>query len=184
MSPSKGPRKRLRLDAATARRRILDVAEKRLIEGGPEAVRVQVIAKSLGITDAAVHHHFRSRQGLLEALLRRAGHSMAEETERILSSWDGDPASLHRVAELIAETYAERGFARLALWLSFQGWRSRGGGMFVPLVDALHTTRLRIARERGAAAARGPVDGRRDGAHPLELGRRSGEPAPGCRAHR
>ena len=53
-----GQRRRVRRQPDEARRLILEAAEKRLVEGGPEAVRVQLVAGDLGLTDAAVHHHF------------------------------------------------------------------------------------------------------------------------------
>ena len=68
-----GSKPRVRLPREDAQRAILDAAEKRLREGGPEAVRVQHVAADLGVTDAAIHHHFGSRRGLMEALLRFAG---------------------------------------------------------------------------------------------------------------
>ena len=36
---------------------ILDAAERRLHDEGPEGVRIQRIAADLGITDAAIHYH-------------------------------------------------------------------------------------------------------------------------------
>ena len=56
---------RVRRSRDEAQHAILEAAEKRLREGGPEAVRVQHVAADLGITDAAIHHHFGSRQLLV-----------------------------------------------------------------------------------------------------------------------
>lgn len=149
-----GPGARQRLPAEAARRAILEAAEKRLVAGGPEAVRVQLVAADLGLSDAAVHHHFGSRQGLLTALLRHAGRRLRDEIGEILSDAPGDPGGLRRVAERIAESYAERGAARLALWLSLSGWKPTGAGMFAPLVDAVHAARLAGARARRASPPR------------------------------
>ena len=148
--------RRVRRTPDVAQRLILDAAEKSLVEGGPAAVRVQVIARQLGISDAAIHHHFGSRQGLLEALLRRAGRGLRDAIGEILDNWDGDPSGLRRVADLIAATYADGGYARLALWLTINDWRgsSRGSGMFDPLVDAVHAARLQAARLHGAPRPR------------------------------
>ena len=140
------PTHRVRRSADEARRTILAVAEKHLAEGGPGSVRVQVIAREVGISDAAVHHHFGNRQGLLEALMRHAARSLRAQTESVLADWNGEPSGLHRIADGIATIYADRGYARLALWLSEDGWKSRGSGMFDPLVDAVHRTRLARAR--------------------------------------
>ncbi len=145
---------RVRRGRDEARRAILEAAEKRLREGGPLAVRVQHVAADLGITDAAIHHHFRSRQGLLEALMRFAGGRMRSELAAILEDWDGGPDGLGRVAELIADTYSVRGYSRLALWLSEGGWETTGEGLFDPLVDAVHRIRLKAARVDGGPRPR------------------------------
>jgi len=153
-------KRRVRRGRDEARRAILEAAEKRLGEGGPEAVRVQHIAADLGITDAAIHHHFGSRQGLLEALLRFAGRRLREEVDGILQllpeskqqskqGSDGHPEALERVAELIADAYAVKGHARLALSLALSGWEPSGGGLFEPLVDSIHRARLQAARAAG-----------------------------------
>ena len=44
---------------------ILDAAERRLHDEGPEGVRIQRIAADLGITDAAIHYHFGTREALI-----------------------------------------------------------------------------------------------------------------------
>jgi TetR/AcrR family transcriptional regulator, repressor for neighboring sulfatase len=144
-------RVRVRRPAAEARRVILEAAEKRLAEGGPDAVRVQLVAADVGVTDAAVHHHFGSREGLLAALLRFAGRRLRAE---VLAATASEPADFRRVAERILEAYADRGAARLALWLALAGHAPRGAGMYAPLVDAVHAVQVRRARERGVAPPR------------------------------
>jgi AcrR family transcriptional regulator len=41
-----------------------------LLDGGPEAVRVEKLARDLGVTKGSFYWHFRDREELLEALLR------------------------------------------------------------------------------------------------------------------
>ncbi len=142
--------KRTRRPAPAARRRILEAAEKRLIEGGPEAVRVQPLARELGVTDAAIYHHFESRQGLLDALLRHAGRGLKESIAGVVERLDADEIRVAEIADLILDVYERRGYARLALWLRLSGWRERGSGMLLPLAEALHEARQKIAAEAGA----------------------------------
>ncbi|MBV1885644.1 MAG: TetR family transcriptional regulator, partial [Parvibaculaceae bacterium] len=52
------PAKRIRRTAEEARRLILDAAEKRLAEQGPEGIRLQDIAKDIGVSHPAILHHF------------------------------------------------------------------------------------------------------------------------------
>jgi AcrR family transcriptional regulator len=144
-------RVRRRRPAAEARRVILEAAEKRLAEGGPDAVRVQLVAADVGVTDAAVHHHFGSREGLMAALLRHAGRRLRSE---VVAASAAEPEDFRRIAERILEVYADRGAARLALWLALSGRAPRGAGMYAPLVDAVHAMHVQRARERGAAPPR------------------------------
>ncbi len=144
--------RRTRLSAAAARRRILDVAEKHLIEGGPEAVRVQPLAREIGVTDAAIYHHFRSRQGLLDALLRHAGRGLKESIATVVERVDSPHLRIAEIADLILDIYERRGYARLAFWLRLSGWRERGSGMFLPMAEALHSARVRAALASGTDA--------------------------------
>lgn len=142
--------KRTRRTASAARRRILEAAEKRLIEGGPDAVRVQPLARELGVTDAAIYHHFESRQGLLDALLRQAARGLKESVVGAFERLDADAIHVDEIADLILDVYERRGYARLALWLRLSGWRERGSGMLLPLAEALHEARLTNASRAGA----------------------------------
>jgi len=93
---------------------ILDAAQKRLTEGGPEAVRLQDVARDVGISHPAVLHHFGSREGLLQALEQRA---MANLQADLLAARNSDHA-----LERVATTLGEQGHARLLAW-----WALRGG---------------------------------------------------------
>ena len=60
---------RRRRSAAETRDAILEAAERRLVDGGPEAIRLQEIAADAGISHPAILHHFGSREGLVEAMV-------------------------------------------------------------------------------------------------------------------
>lgn len=137
-------RPRRRLEAAEARRRILDAAEKRLSEGGPEAIRLQELAGDLGISHPAILHHFGSREGLLEALearsierlrsdlLARPGRSVGEDLERVFATLGGE------------------GHARLLAWRLLRAGRAparEGANLLRELADHFHAERLKEARE-------------------------------------
>lgn len=161
---SPGPGVRVRRDRDEAQRQILEAAAKRLREGGPDAIRIQQIAADLRITDAAIHYHFSNRQGLLEALLRHGARELRRRIDVALESWDGTPAGLQSVVEIIAEAYGPQGYAQLALWLASAGWKPPGGGLHEPLVDAVHKLRLRAATANGATRPR-----RRETQHDVAL---------------
>lgn len=142
------PRKRYPPDEA--RRRILDAAEAALRRGGIASVKIQPLARELGITDAAIHHHFKEgRRGLLEALLRRSGRRLREALAAI------DPASPAEIVESMARVYDDEGVGELVLGLYAAGWRDlSGSGMLSGLVDAVHAMRVRagIRAERDETA--------------------------------
>jgi AcrR family transcriptional regulator len=143
---------RIRHSADEAKRLILEAAERRFSEGGLDAVRVQLVARDVGMTDAAVHHHFGSRKGLLTALLRRAGRGVRAEVEAAVRSWSEGSRDLASLAGLFSDCYDRRGYARLAMWLTLSGVGNRGSGMLSALVDALRRSGAVAAREQGLIA--------------------------------
>lgn len=148
------PRKRVRRSAQASKLAILQAAEGRLIAQGPDAVRVQPIARDLGLTDAAVHYHFGSREKLLEALLRYSGRRFVDELGAAIAGHraEGEAFDLTRAGALLTDFYDRKGAARLVMWLSLSGWRPEGSGMLAPLVDWLHEVRSARAAAQGAPA--------------------------------
>jgi AcrR family transcriptional regulator len=146
---AKSPRIRRSVD--DAREAILEAAERRLIAGGPDAVRVQTVARDVGITDAAVHYHFGNREGLMDALLRRAGRRLRDELEAVADRWDTDTLDVGALIELFEETYARRQYARLTAWMTLHGWRPKGSGMLRDLAEGFHAARsAHVARTAAA----------------------------------
>jgi AcrR family transcriptional regulator len=130
---------------------ILEAAEKRLRDGGPAAVRVQLVARDVGLSDAAVHHHFGNREGLVAALLRHAARGLREQIDIAARSWGEGSRDLASLADLISDCYDRRGHARLAMWLMLSGARSTRSGMLSGLVDVLQTDGEIQARDSGVA---------------------------------
>ncbi|MEM9731508.1 MAG: helix-turn-helix domain-containing protein [Myxococcota bacterium] len=144
--------KRQRLPAREAKARILEAAEKQLIEGGPSAVRVQVLARGLGITDAAIHHHFGNREGLLAELLRSGGRRLRREVTRVISSWDDTSFDLGPLIDEILHVLDDRGYGRLALQLAMAGQENKGRGFFDDFTEAVRVARRHQAEARGLPA--------------------------------
>ena len=121
---------RLRRTAEEAHRRILDATEQRLIDGGPEAVRLHDIAADVGISHPGILHHFGSRERLLAALAERAIRNLERDLLAILATRrEGDPPAVraqraHALFERMHELWTERGYARLfaGLILSVGGY--------------------------------------------------------------
>ncbi len=146
---------RVRRSAAEARRVILDAAEKRLREGGPEAIRLQDIAGDVGVSHPAILHHFGSRAGLTLALQERA---MANLRSDLLTALGG-PAGSETAAAILDRVFAtlgDSGHARLLAWHALAndggGDAASGGDMLEALSDAIHRRRRQQASEQGAPA--------------------------------
>jgi AcrR family transcriptional regulator len=95
----------------------LQAAFPALRSGGVEAVKVEPLARSLGLTKGSFYWHFRDREALLEALLaeweRRAG-------ERILARIEGAGRSPEERLSLLFETVIREG--RGALDPAVRAW--------------------------------------------------------------
>ena len=135
------------------RRAILDAARRRLAESGPEAIRLQEIARDVGISHPTILHHFGSRDGLTQALAQDALDALEADLMAALV----EPAagvSAATVLEHVLETVGGSGHGRLFAWRSLcleaplpehsEQELLRG------LIDALHRRRTRLARERGS----------------------------------
>jgi AcrR family transcriptional regulator len=148
-----GPARRTRRTSAEARQRILEAAEVRLAEGGPDAVKIQPLAADLGITDAAIYHHFRNREGLLDALARFGARRLRDSMEEVVARQAQGTPDVQALVELALQTFEARGYSRLVLWLAAAGTSSdRGSGMFEAIVSAFEAARP--PRAKGASNPR------------------------------
>jgi len=147
--------KRVRRTRAAAREQMLDAAEDLLRAGGPDAVRVQRVARAVGVSDAAVHYHFESRDALLDTLLRRTGRRLRAQLAATLGRQreSGAPLDLTALARDLHAVFADAGYARLTAWMLLSGWTPTGAGMFREAGEALHEERRASARQRDQATA-------------------------------
>lgn len=95
---------------------ILDAAEKRLREGGPEAIRLQDIARDVGISHPAILHHFASRDGLTRALAERAVENLRADLVEALRVRPATEATALELLERVFATLGDSGHARLLAW--------------------------------------------------------------------
>jgi AcrR family transcriptional regulator len=82
----------------------IDAAWEALGEGGVEGVRIEQLARGLGVTKGSFYWHFRNRQGLIDALLDR-WFSLREENRAEFLAENPDP--VERMWKVI-----ERGITR------------------------------------------------------------------------
>jgi AcrR family transcriptional regulator len=68
----------------TTKDKILDAAERLFAEHGLAATSLRAVIKHAGVNTAAVHYHFGSREGLVEAVLVRRATPVNKERLRLL----------------------------------------------------------------------------------------------------
>ena len=98
----------------------IDAGLRALASGGPDAVRVEPLAKTLGVTKGGFYWHFQDRNGLLEEMLDRWEHVMVDAVIEQVESKGGDAAARLRrlfglgasVDELLSIELAIRDWAR------------------------------------------------------------------------
>jgi AcrR family transcriptional regulator len=149
--PSGPPR--MRRTAEEARRVILDAAEKRLREGGPEAIRLQDVAGDVGISHPTILHHFASRDGLVQALQHRAMERLEQELFEVLERGSASEGTALDAIERVSATLSDAGHARLLAWriLASAGpdAEDRSELMLRELVELVHARRTEYRREHG-----------------------------------
>jgi AcrR family transcriptional regulator len=90
-----------------------------LADGGPDAVRIEPLATSLGVTRGGFYGHFRDRAALLEAMLDHWERAATDEVREQVERRGGDPRAKVRRAgaltfsdELLPIELAIRDWAR------------------------------------------------------------------------
>lgn len=131
-----------------AKRLILEAAGELLAAGGPAAVQVRAVAAAVGVSDAAVNHHFGNREQLLSALLRFGGKKLKSGLRAALDTWTDGPADPADLVRALSAPYTD-GYAELALALHQSGWRDTGSGLLDEIVDRLHAQARAVCADTG-----------------------------------
>ena len=153
-SPAKPAGKRIRRTAEEARRLILDAAEERLASQGPEGLRLQDIARDIGISHPAILHHFESREGLVRALIARANNQLRDTMLTALAGGHTKADASDHIGHVF-EALSDRGTARLLSWLLLTGRateNSSAHNIMGEIVEALQARRAEYAAEKGRPA--------------------------------
>lgn len=79
--------------ARTTRDRWVDEGLAVLVEGGPDAVRVEVLAKRIGVTKGGFYGYFADRQALLDAMLDRWRTSSVDDVLQTVEQSGGAPTA-------------------------------------------------------------------------------------------
>lgn len=139
-----------RRTAEEARRLILDAAEAQLAEVGPAGIRLHEVAAAVGISHPAVLHHFKSREGLVDAVLERAIVSLNQELCDAFAR-SVDAARATELIEHVFDVLGDRGHARTLAWMLLADHRAEvvPGHMLERVAAAVHALREHAHGDRG-----------------------------------
>lgn len=147
-SGTESPRRRR--TAEQARGAILDAAERRLVESGPGAIRLQEVAADVGVSHPTVLHHFGSREGLVEAVVVRALDSLHAVLVAAVREAPDKPGHVEAMLERVFEGLVSGGHGRAFLWLALSGYVPTGKDLRVRTVaEAVHEIRRQKWRAAG-----------------------------------
>ena len=105
----------------TPRAAWIDAGLRALSAGGPDAVRIEPLARVLGVTKGGFYWHFDDRDGLLEAMLDTWERTVIDDVVDRVDGGGGDArAKLRRLFALAA---ARRDFVELEL--AVRDWARR-----------------------------------------------------------
>jgi len=131
--------RRIRRTAEEAKSIILDAAEKRLRELGPAGIKLQELAADVGVSHPAILHHFGSRDGLVEAVVRRALDTLRETILDEVRQQMRREVDIASILDAVFGILAERGHARLVAWLILEGGNPRDDSRLIrALAEAAH----------------------------------------------
>jgi AcrR family transcriptional regulator len=106
----------------TPRRAWVHAALQALAGGGPDAVRVEALAVSLGVSKGGFYWHFADRQALLEEMLDTWEKVVVDDVIARVESQPADPrAKLQQLFELASSTDVLAGNL-LAVELALRDW--------------------------------------------------------------
>jgi len=126
---------RTRLPPEARRDQILDAAARTALRDGLTAVRLERLAKDVGVSKALAYSYFSSRDELLAALLRREQQDLRERGMRVALRARSFSAMLRQTTRLYLEQSRDRGALIEALLAD-------------PSVDRLMAADNRIERDR------------------------------------
>jgi len=104
----------------TPRSSWIEAGLRALASGGPEAVRIEALAQTLGVTKGGFYWHFKDRQALLHEMLDSWEHVMVDEVIERVEAGGGDAKTKLRrlfelassIGELLKIEFAIRDWAR------------------------------------------------------------------------
>lgn len=114
--------------ARTPRRAWIDAGLRALGAGGPEAVRIEPLAQSLGVTKGGFYGYFADRQALLEEMLdsweRDVTEVVIDRVEKAARGQDAR-AKLRSLFAVVTEIDGDQATGLLPIDLAIRDWARR-----------------------------------------------------------
>lgn len=107
----------------TPRRNWVDAGLRALASGGPEAVRIQSLARTLGVTKGGFYGYFPDRRALLREMLDEWERAMIDEVIERVECEGGDPRTKLRNLFALATSPEARPLLRVDL--AVRDWSRR-----------------------------------------------------------
>jgi AcrR family transcriptional regulator len=105
----------------TPRSSWIDEGLRALAKGGPDGVRIEPLAESLGVTKGGFYWHFQNRPALLEEMLDTWEHTVVDEVIERVEARGGDARS--RLRRLFGMAASSRDLIRVEL--AIRDWARR-----------------------------------------------------------
>jgi AcrR family transcriptional regulator len=123
----------------------VDAAIEMLVDQGIDAVRIDVLAKRIGMTRGSFYWHFESREDLLRAVLQAWRESTTENLTSRLERASNDPRE--QLRDLLSLPFRGRSAARGArIELAIRAW-ARRDAMARQFVDESDASRIAYASQ-------------------------------------
>jgi AcrR family transcriptional regulator len=106
----------------------VDAALTALAEGGPDAIRIEALAASLGVTKGGFYGEFADRNALVERVLDTWEHTVVDDVISRIENTDDDPRTKLRHLFYLAGDHARAGQG-LAVELAIRDWARRSPGV-------------------------------------------------------
>ena len=143
------------------RRALVDQATKLVVADGHPSITVREVARRIGVTNAAAHYHFRTRDALLAAVATRGFEQMAAALEAAMRDATDARSRLGQLGEAYVRHALDHGRVYLLMFSAetatrdtYPELRAASDRMFALLVDA-----IRDGQETGLVRGGPPVDG-------------------------
>ncbi len=116
-----------------------------LSKAGPDAIRLQEVARRVGVSHPTVLHHFGSREALVEAVVDRSMASLQGELLTTLRMRDIGEPQVVELIERVSRTLGKPENARVFAWLLLSGHADNPNGnrQLRAIAEAAHSLRVR-----------------------------------------